>query len=104
MVFAKAQCMARARRVGTDVSRVALTLGSAAGTVDAEVNFKSIGMAIPEVARRSGIAACVLRPHERKGLLSALVHDGARRRSLPTLPGPLARIASRQAAKAGGRP
>jgi|GEM_PF-3012640 len=96
--------MAPACRVGTGVFRVALTLGSAAGTVDGEVNFKSSGMDISEIAKPSGVAACALRQDERKGLLSAPVHDGARHRFLPTVADPLARIALRQAAQAGGRP
>jgi DNA-binding transcriptional MerR regulator len=55
-------------------------------------------MDISEVARRSGVAASALRYYERKGLISSLEREGARRRFAPAVLDQLALIALGQAA------
>ncbi len=67
-------------------------------TIEVEVNFKSSGMDISEVARRSGVAASALRYYERQGLISALERAGARRQFAPAVLDQLALIALGQAA------
>lgn len=55
-------------------------------------------MDISEVARRSGVAASALRYYERKGLISSLEREGARRKFSPAVLDQLALIALGQAA------
>lgn len=55
-------------------------------------------MDISEVARRSGVAASALRYYERKGLITSLARDGARRKFAPAVLDQLALVALGQAA------
>jgi DNA-binding transcriptional MerR regulator len=55
-------------------------------------------MDISEIARRSGVAASALRYYERRGLISSLQREGARRKFAPAVLDQLALIALGQAA------
>lgn len=75
-----------------------MTFGSDAVNIEVQVNFKSSGLDISEVAKRSGVAASALRYYEAKGLIRPAGRAGARRKFAPAVLDQLALIALGQAA------